>query len=109
MAGGDWRKLAPGRRVYALDFTLDGNWRVFTGQDADGKEGLFRVATSGGQPERLGDIPNRSLNGDISVSPDGKTFFADTINSRETWVLENFEPKQEVAKPALASRTVQPK
>jgi WD40 repeat protein len=105
VAGGDWRQLAPGRRIYAREFTSDGNWLVYTGQDADGRDGLFRVATSGGQPERLGDIPKGGLNGDIWVSPDGKTFFADTFNSRETWVLENFEPKQEAAKSAPHSKT----
>ena len=109
MAGGDWRQLAPGRRIYAREFTSDGNWLVYTGQDADGKDGLFRVATSGGPPERLGDIPKGCLNGDIWVSPDGKTFLADTFNSRETWVLENFEPKQEAPKSVLLPKAAQPK
>jgi hypothetical protein len=99
MSGGDWRPVAPDREMLNENFTSDGNWLVYYGRDAAGKLGLFRVATSGGEPERLGDYPNTGKDtGDIWLSPDGQTFFADTGNSNELWMLENFEPKQQAAK-----------
>ena len=99
MSGGDWRPLAPDSVMRSSDFTPDGNWLVFHGVDAEGKDGLFRVSTSGGQPERVGDYPDGdSYNGDIWISPDGQKFFVDTGSRDEVWILENFEPKQQAAK-----------
>jgi hypothetical protein len=99
MSGGDWRPLAPDRPAARHDFTLDGDWLVYSGVDTSGKGSLFRVATSGGQPERLGDIPGiGSALGDMWISPDGQRIIADTPNPEELWSLENFEPKQQAAK-----------
>jgi len=97
MSGGDWRALvslkngAPLGLDYA--FTPDGNWLVY--QDTD-KRGLFRVATSGGQPERLGELPSGSKLSTLHISPDGQKIIADTDEPPELWLLENFEPKQPV-------------
>lgn len=74
--------------------------------DAAGNEGLFRVATSGGQPERLGDLPPEkgpgqvgcAAGGCLRISPDGRKILADVHTTRELWMLENFEPKQQAAK-----------
>ena len=42
-----------------MAFTPDGNWLLYHDVDAAGKHSLFRVATAGGQPERLGDFPSQ--------------------------------------------------
>jgi Tol biopolymer transport system component len=99
MSGGDWRPLVPAPNRMSAAFTADGNWFVYHGQDAAGNEGLFRVATSGGRPERLGDFPGKAVAGGyIWVSPDGKKIIAEALNPEELWMLENFEPKPQAAK-----------
>jgi hypothetical protein len=59
------------------------------------------VATSGGAPEHLGDFPAGNVHGTMRISPDGRKIIAltgaDNFAS-ETWLLENFEPKQQAAK-----------
>jgi hypothetical protein len=97
MHGGDWKPLISGGGTQ-IAFTPDGNWLLYHGVDAAGKHGLFRVATAGGQPERLGDFPATSKVGLMWVSPDGRKVIADTLNPFEVWLLENFEPKQQAAK-----------
>jgi len=100
MSGGDWRPLAPDTPAAVDEFTSDGNWLLYTGLDVSGRDGLFRVATSGGQPERLGDLPSTNKLWDVRISPDGQTVFAyfDAGNPLDLWMLENFEPKQQAAK-----------
>ncbi len=98
IAGGDWRPLAPAPNRRFAAFTPNGNWFVYPGPDAAGKKGLFRVATSGGQPERLGDFPTKAPFGYIWISPDGKKIIGEASNLGELWMLENFEPKQQAAK-----------
>jgi hypothetical protein len=53
-----------------VNFTADGNWLRYHDVDSAGKHSLFRVATGGGQPERLGDFPTNSSSGTLEVSPD---------------------------------------
>lgn len=100
MSGGDWRPLAPAPGRMNPAFTSDGNWFVYRGQDATGNDGLFRVATSGGQPERIGDFPGnkKTASGCIWISPDRKKIIAESLNSEELWMLQNFEPRQQAAK-----------
>ena len=95
VSGGDWKSLI------SLDFTIqfnampDGNWILYHGVDAAKKHGLFRVATAGGQAERLGDFPTNSLEGALEISPDGhKVMVAvdDYETGYELWSLENFVP-----------------
>jgi hypothetical protein len=50
------------------------------------------MATSGGRPERLGDLPNARKFESLSISPDGQKIIADTLAPAELWLLENFEP-----------------
>jgi hypothetical protein len=98
MAGGDWRPLAPDTKAARDVLTADGNWLVYTGLEATGKTGLFRVATSGGEPTRLGELPTTNFLSNMWMSPDGQTVFADFQTSHEIWMMENFEPKQQTLK-----------
>jgi len=80
-----------------FDVTPDGNWIYFHGADPYGKNGLFRVATGGGTPERLGDFPVQSISGTMKISPDARKVIAsvfDSSNGFETWSLENFVPAE---------------
>jgi hypothetical protein len=98
MAGGDWKPLGKIDASDQITFTPDGNWLVYHGVDAAGKQALFRVATAGGQPERLGDFPSANRKGHLRISPDGRKIIADAQNAPEVWLLENFEPKQQAAR-----------
>jgi Tol biopolymer transport system component len=75
-----------------MAFTKDGNWLLYHDVDAAGNQSLFRVATAGGQPERIGDFPSAYGTGYMWISPDGKKIIADTLKPLELWILENFEP-----------------
>jgi Tol biopolymer transport system component len=95
VSGGDWKPLV------SLDFTIqfnttpDGNWIFYHGVDSAKKHGLFRVATAGGQPERLGDFPTNSQTGALEISPDGRKVMVsahDYETGYELWSLENFVP-----------------
>lgn len=98
MSGGDWRPLTSFGGASQITFTHDGNWVVYHDVDAAGKQSLFRVATAGGQPQRLGDFPSASSAGFLWISPDGQKIIAQTGNASETWLLENFEPKQQASR-----------
>jgi dipeptidyl aminopeptidase/acylaminoacyl peptidase len=99
-----WRHLAdlnypapPGAEMSATPARMswDDNWVVYQNLDADGKFGLYRISTSGGQPERLGDYPTNQA-GFLVLSPDGRHFIVQRAVPRrpaEFWVLENFLPK----------------
>jgi Tol biopolymer transport system component len=94
-SGGDWKPLVSLDFTIQLNTTPDGNWILYHGVDAAKKHGLFRVATAGGQPERLGDFPTNSLEGALEISPDGhKVMVAvdDYETGYELWSLENFVP-----------------
>jgi Tol biopolymer transport system component len=79
------------------DITPDGAWIYYHGTDAAGKYGLYRVPTSGGAAERMGDTPVQTRDGTMRISPDGhKIALAsnDESNGFETWSLENFVPAE---------------
>jgi hypothetical protein len=99
-------RLVPGI-ADAANFTSDGDWVVYQDKDASGKVGLYRVSTSGGEPERLGDYPIGDTNNSLRISDDGRQFLAVPylpLGSRQTeiWSLENFIPAAapSAAKPA---------
>ena len=73
----------------------DGNWFLFLDQDPDGKDGLYRVSTSGGEAHRLGDYPT-SLFSVMSTSADGRHILVDALSATgkpsEYWLLQNFIP-----------------
>jgi hypothetical protein len=114
--GGDWRFLGArnflprgefvGTHIIGVSnggarslvrFSPDGNWVVYHGRDAAGKNGLYRIAADGGEPQRLGDYPATALQtSSLSVSPDGRRFLVSAARQRRRtggyWILENFLP-----------------
>jgi len=85
-----------------VTFSPDGAWLYFHARDEAGKDALFRVATKGGDPVRLGDLPSHAIEGTMKVSRDGRQIILvapdAAVRRDETWLLENFEPKQTAAK-----------
>jgi hypothetical protein len=74
----------------------DDNWVVYQNRDTDGKFGLYRVSTSGGEPERLGDYPTRETDNFLAPSPDNRQFvvvYPVPHRPAEFWALQNFLPK----------------
>jgi len=76
------------------DTSLDGNWVFYFANDSTGMAALFRVATTGGAPKRIGDLPSGSFLGQFSLSADGRPILATNTVPRkyDLWVLETFEP-----------------
>jgi hypothetical protein len=94
-SGGDWKPLLSDSHAGHFSLTPDGNWVLYHSVDSAGKQSLFRVSTSGGQPERLGDFPTNSADGSLEISPDGRKVMAavgDYEHIDELWSLENFVP-----------------
>jgi hypothetical protein len=101
MSGGDWKPSLPLSAGGQSGFSPDGKWIFYHNKDAAGKDGLYRVATAGGSPERLGDFPTGNVSGTLCISPDGRKIIALAHNdeiSYDTWLLENFEPKQQATR-----------
>jgi hypothetical protein len=107
MAGGDWKALIPLRAGGQTGWSPDGKWIFYHDKDPAGvgaveKDGLYRAATNGSGPERLGDFPSGNLRGTLRISPDGRKIIALVSGFDnyvpENWLLENFEPKQQTAK-----------
>ena len=103
LSGGDWMPVGPLGGNTAKAFTPDGKWIVYYERPQDGKNSLFRIPVSGGQPERIGDFPDAYSYELFYISPDGKKIIASykssvTYKGAELWLLENFEPKQQTAK-----------
>jgi Tol biopolymer transport system component len=96
MAGGDWKPLvSPGIFTGHVDFTADGQWFLYHATDSNGKPILSRVASAGGQPERLGDFPTSAPSGTMRISPDGSKVIVaagEYGTAYEMWSLENFVP-----------------
>jgi hypothetical protein len=97
MPSGDWKPLLSVGDTQ-MSFTPDGKWVIYHDVDSAGRQSLFRISTSGGQPERIGDFPTDSRTGHLRISPDGKKIIAESPVAPEVWVLENFEPKQQAAR-----------
>ncbi len=98
--GGCWKALVPfssavlsaGSGYGQFAATTDGNWVIYHDADDTGQHGLYRVATGGGQPERVGDFPSQSTSGTLEISPDGRRLIAashNTGNGFELSLLEN--------------------
>jgi Tol biopolymer transport system component len=110
LSGADWRDVGyfriEARSVDSFNkhiaFTPDGKWLYFYNLDSAGKDTLFRASTTGGEPERVGDFPSHSMSGSMKISPDGRNIIVNapdaTTNSRETWLLEDFEPRAPAAR-----------
>jgi hypothetical protein len=111
-AGGDWRLLVdrqawpPTQQPWVprggiarnlIRFSPDGNWVVYPDRDAAGKQGMYRIATEGGEPQRLGDWPTTLVAPSrLTVSPDGRRFVVTAPRQErrtgDYWILENFLP-----------------
>jgi hypothetical protein len=111
----DWRFLAarrvppPGYAAPPWRFSPDGNWVVFHDRDDVGKDGLYRIATAGGEPQRLGDYPTGRPTSAISIYRDGRRFIVHAPKgpqalARDFWVLENFLPSAAATATAPANR-----
>ena len=95
ISGGDWKALVSSNTSAQDSAAPDGNWLFYRDADAAGKKGLYRVATAGGQPERLGDFPtNSNGGGTMEISPDGRKIMVAGMFGAgwELWSLENFVP-----------------
>jgi Tol biopolymer transport system component len=96
MSGGDWKPLVSSlTQVGHVDFTPDGQWFLYHDVDSTGKSILSRVASAGGQPERLGDFPTKVGSGTMRISPDGSKVLVaagEYGTAYEMWSLENFVP-----------------
>jgi dipeptidyl aminopeptidase/acylaminoacyl peptidase len=119
--GGDWRFLvlrnfglrgtqhigvSNGGAISLVRFSPNGNWVVYHDRDAAGKNGFYRIAADGGEPQRLGDYPATALQtSSLSVSPDGRRFLVSAARPpwrpADFWILENFLP----AVPATSAGT----
>jgi Tol biopolymer transport system component len=96
ISGGDWKPLVSRLNQGGhVDFTADGNWLLYHDADSTGKPILSRVASAGGQPERLGDFPTNAPSGTMRISPDGSKVMVaagEYGTAYEMWSLENFVP-----------------
>jgi Tol biopolymer transport system component len=96
ISGGDWKPLVSRLNQGGhVDFTADGTWLLYHDADSTGKPILSRVASAGGQPERLGDFPTNAPSGTMRISPDGSKVMVaagEYGTAYEMWSLENFVP-----------------
>ncbi|MFZ0304400.1 MAG: hypothetical protein WAL75_17040 [Terracidiphilus sp.] len=96
ISGGDWVPLVSGiglnRPVFA---TPDGKWAIYLDKVADWKIGLFRVPTTGGEPQLLGGAPaNYFYYGELFFSPDSRQVLIWRDGTIDLWLLEKFEPPE---------------
>jgi Tol biopolymer transport system component len=90
---GNWKVLASGVPVILPPLVMsDGKWVLYEMVDSTGRPALFRVSTTGGNSERLGDLPNNG--GAFFFSPDGHQVLAiaEKRVDHSLSVLENFVP-----------------
>jgi hypothetical protein len=94
ISGGEWKRLFTlNGRTGQRSFSPDGNWIYYDDIDSAGRRGLFRIATGGGQPERLGDFPSKTISGNIQISPNGRNIIAVGLDTNsDLSLLENFVP-----------------
>jgi hypothetical protein len=82
---------------------------MYHDRDTTGKDGLYRIATSGGDPHRLGDYPTSLSTSAITISGDGRRFIVHAPKerqpAREYWVLENFVPAEKPPAASTANKT----
>ena len=101
----DWRPAVYPRidaNLFTAQLTPDGNWLIYRDKDTGGKDGLYRVSTTNGEPERLGDYPSDQpdFNRWPPVSPDGRHIivsFRPPQDQSEIWALDQNVPKRSPA------------
>jgi hypothetical protein len=81
---------------FTAGITDDGEWLYYRDRDGAGKDGLYRVATSGGEPMRVGDYASSTRDFMMmSIGPDGRQFIVGVLEPSDRpdlWILENFRP-----------------
>jgi WD40 repeat protein len=101
----DWRHVAYLKRQAAVGglpipvrYTPDSNWLLYHDKDADGKDALFRVPTSGGESQRIGTYPTSAVNSQIEISLEGQHILLmvpiepQSTPQPEFWVGQNLIP-----------------
>jgi hypothetical protein len=92
-----------------VSFSPDGEWVIYYDKDLDGKDSLYRVPTSGGEPVRLGDFPTSNVLSWLAINPNGRQFIVEwpkPAQQPEFWMFDNFIPKLSPApKPASKAAT----
>ena len=92
---GEWKTLVSDTPATdQFEITPDSHCLLYHSLDQAGKDGLFRVPPTGGEPERIGDYPSKEWFGGLFLSPDGQRVlsFAFQLNNDDIWVLENYLP-----------------
>src|SRR5262249_31497170 len=78
-----------------VGFSADSKSIIYHDRDADGKDALYRVPVSGGDPQRLGDYPISDPSSWLAISPDGRHFLVSTpeapTQQPEIWALSGLE------------------
>jgi Tol biopolymer transport system component len=81
-----------------ISWTPDGRYLVFARRTEPNKGmDLWRVAVTGGEPERVGPLLDKVFN--VVVHPEGNRLIFSTVEFKsEVWVLENFLPARNAAR-----------
>ncbi|MBI4663860.1 MAG: PD40 domain-containing protein, partial [Verrucomicrobia bacterium] len=105
LSGGELRRLAtttPPEFIdqYEVFWTPDSRYVMFTTARWQGNvrqlSTLWRVSATGGEAEKLGEMPEGAS--DLRISPDGRQLaFTVSKSKRDIWVMENFLPKDDMA------------
>jgi hypothetical protein len=81
----------------AVGFSADGAWLIYWNRESETTSGLYRIATAGGDSERLGDYASNMPGTALSISGDGRQFLVTHevpgVPHPQFWLLENFIPK----------------
>ena len=101
----DWRPAVYPRidgNLFTAQLTPDGNWLIYRDKDIGGKDGLYRVSTTNGEPERLGDYPSDQpdFNRWPPISPDGRHIIVSVRlpqDQSEIWALDQNVPRRSPA------------
>ena len=99
----DWKPAVYPRidaNLFTAQLTPDGNWLIYRDKDTGGKDGLYRVSTTNGEPERLGDYPSDRLdfNRWPPISPDGRHIIVSVRSPQDQSAIWAFDlPKRSPA------------
>jgi Tol biopolymer transport system component len=93
--------------IGGLSWTPDGRYVMFARKiGADERMNLWRVAVTGGAPEKLGPLSKKVH--DLIVHPDGKkVYFSTRENTWDVWAMQNFLPRQDLSPANTAPLTRQ--
>jgi hypothetical protein len=99
MLGGHWRLLvsdAGGALSELRDAVPHGDWVLFDAKDPEGKFRIYRVPIAGGEPQLLGNFPNKPSwpAANLQLSRDARQIIAVSKDESKfnLWTLANFEP-----------------